>query len=310
MLTTQLEATGLRAGPEVVQSLAAHDGRVFVGGHWSLTVHDIDRRTIRSCRLSGEPKAMTADGGRVYFTTYPDASIGSWSCDEGAKPLGPLAALQNRPRDICLDDGRLLVASMAEYGHRDGALTVHDTRTGQAEGYAGLVPDQTINAVVVDGETAYLATQIDASAVVPVATEAVIAAFDLTRRRLSWQAAPIPGLAAIRHLAYLNGLLYATAGEWVFSFDPVDRAVVRQTGLEARAGQIVTWQQRLFTITSEQVLELDPDTLAVRVLADGLGAEWHNEPNLAIDRVRGVAYTLRGRDLIQIDLDPPVGPGR
>ncbi len=292
-----LQDAGLRAGPEGVQSLAAQDGRVFVGGHWALTVHDTDRGTSQRYRLSGEPKAMTTVGNRLYFAQYPGATIGTWTARGGYEEVAPLAELQNRPRDVHYDPRSklLLVASMAEYGHLDGALTLYDTRTGETAGYRGIVDDQTINAVATHGTTAYIATQIGSSGINPTTTEAKIAAFDLRTRRVLWETVPLAGVTSIRHVAYLDGLLYATAGDRVFAFDPATRRVVRTVSLPGAGGEIKAWHGSLFTVTADRIVRLDPRTLASTVVADCLGAQWFNEPNLAIDADRDVAYTIAGR---------------
>jgi hypothetical protein len=299
-----LQTAGLRAGPEVVQSMAAQGGRVFAGGHWALTVHDTNRDSARRYRLAGEPKAMTTVGSTLYFADYPGATVGSWTKKRGYQKVGELAELQNRPRDVYYDSRsrKLLIASMAEYGYLDGALTIFDPRTGRSDGYRGIIDDQTIDAVVTAGTTAYVATQTDASAIEPTTTEAKIGAFDMRTRRLRWETVPLPGVRSIRHMTYLNGLLYGTAGDQVFSFDPARRRVVATAPLAGASGEIETWHGQLFAATSERVVELDPSTLAMTVLADCLGAQWSNEPNLAIDRDNGVAYTLVGRNVARLDL--------
>lgn len=299
-----LQDAGLRAGPEVVQSMAARDGQVFAGGHWALTVHDTGQGTAQRYRLAGEPKAMTMVGNRLYFADYPGATIGTWERKSGYQQVAGLAPLQNRPRDVHYDSRskQLLVASMAEYGYLDGALTVYNTRTGRADGYRGLIVDQTINAVTTAGTTAYLATQTDASAIEPTTTEAKLAAFDLDKRQVEWQTAPLPGVRSIRHLAYLDGTLFGTAGDLVFAFDPESRRLKRTASVPGATGEIKVWHGRLFTVTADRVLEIDPDTLAVSVLADCLGAQWYNEPNLAIDDDTGMAYTLAGRNVARLNL--------
>ncbi len=299
-----LQDAGLRAGPEVVQSLATHGGTVFAGGHWALTVHNTAKGTAARYRLAGEPKSMTAVGPHLFFADYPGATIGTWTKKRGYQQVAPLAPLQNRPRHIYYDkhSKALLVASMAEYGHLDGALTIHNTRTGKTDGYRGIVDDQTINAVTTDGNTAYLATQIHSSAIEPTTTEAKLAAFDLVKRTLTWQTVPLPGVTSIRHLTDLHGTLFGTAGDRIFAFDPVKRRVTRTAAVPGAGGEIKVWRGRLFTATASQVLEIDPRTLAVSVVADCLGAQWHNEPNLAIDDRTGAAYTLAGRNLARVSL--------
>jgi streptogramin lyase len=303
-----LQDAGLRAGPEGVQSLAASGGRAYVGGHWSLTEHRPDSGERTRVRVSGEPKAMEDVGPRVYFAEYPGALIRSYDRDGNLETAAeiPKSAVQNRPRDVYYDRASrlLLVASMAEYGYLDGALTTYDPGTGQAESYRGLVDDQTIDSVVAHRGVAYLSTQVGASGIDPTTTEAHLAAFDLSTRELLWQDVPLPGVRTIRHIAFLDGLIYGYTGDGlVFSYDPRSRAVV-DTVRVGGSGEIEAWNGRLFVATGDSILEIDPATLEPTALADCLGGGgWFNEPQLAIDDDEAMLYTMSGRDLARISLD-------
>jgi streptogramin lyase len=299
-----LQDAGLRAGPEPVQSLTAAGGLVYVGGHWSFTEHRPDAGKTKRVRVQGEPKAMTTVGPRMYFAEYPGGTIGEFDDTNGYTKVGiiPRSALQDRPRDITYDppSGLLVIASMAEYGYLDGALTTFDPATHKTDAYRGLIDDQTVDAVVVHRHIAYLATQISASALEPTTTQAHLAAFDLTSRKLIWVDVPLPEQETIRHLAFLNGQLYGYTGDGtVFAYSLRDRRV-RKTTRVGGLGDIRAWSGRLFVATGDQVLELDPTTLESTVLADHLAGDWFNEPQLAIDDGSRFLYTLTGRRLARL----------
>ncbi len=302
-----LQTVGLRAGPEVVQSLAAADGRVYVGGHWALTEHRPDHGTSTRLRVPGEPKAMAMKGSSLYLAEYPGGTIGTLDRRERFEAVGaiPKSALQNRPRDVYYDRAsrRLLVASMAEYGHLDGALTTYDPQSGDTQVHRGIVDDQTVNSVVAHRGIAYLSTQVASSGIEPTTTEAHLAALDLATGELLWREVPLPGVATIRHVEYLDGLLYAYTGDGrVFSYDPRTREVVDEVSVGG-AGEVEAWRGRLFAATGDAVLELDPATLQPTVLASCLAGGWHNEPQLAIDAGEAMLYTLDGRRLARLPLD-------
>ena len=301
-----LQTVGLRAGPEVVQSLEASNDRVYVGGHWSLTEHQSEVGTSTRLRVPGEPKAMAMKGSNLYLAEYPGGTIGALDRRQRYETVGaiPMSAAQNRPRDVYYDSAsrRLLVASMAEYGHLDGALTTYHPRTGDTQAYRGIVDDQTVNSVVTHRGIAYLSTQIGASGIAPTTTEAHLAAFDLATGEVVWRDVPLPGVSTIRHVEFLDGLLYAYTGDGrVFSYDPRTRTVVNQVNVGG-AGEVEAWHGRLFAATGDEVLELDPATLEPTTLASCLAGGWHNEPQLSIDGDEAMLYTLDGRSLARLAL--------
>jgi hypothetical protein len=249
---------------------------------------------------------MAVKGDSLYLAEYPGATIGALDRQQHYATVGaiPRSAVQNRPRDVYYDGAshRLLVASMAEYGHLDGALTTFDPRSGETRAYRGTVDDQTVDSVVTHRRIAYLSTQVGSSGIDPTTTEAHLAALDLTTGEVLWRDVPLPGVATIRHVEYLDGLLYAYTGDGrVFSYDPRTHEVVDQVSIGG-AGEVEAWNGRLFAATGDAVLELDPTTLEPTTLASCLAGGWYNEPQLAVDDSEAMLYTLDGRDLARLPL--------
>jgi outer membrane protein assembly factor BamB len=159
-----------------------------------------------------------------------------------------------------------------------------------------------VNSVVTHRGIAYLATQVGSSGIEPTTTEAHLAAFDVATGDVLWRDVPLPGVATIRHIEYLDGLLYAYTGDGrVFSYDPGSREVVDQVSVGG-AGEVEAWNGRLFAATGDAVLELDPATLEPTTLGSCLAGGWYNEPQLAIDDSQAMLYTLDGRRLARLPL--------
>jgi hypothetical protein len=80
-----------------------------------------------------------------HSAEYPGGTIGRLDRRQHFATVGaiPRSALQNRPRDVYYDSAlqQVLVASMAEYGYLDGALTTYDPQTGARRDRANSRPD-------------------------------------------------------------------------------------------------------------------------------------------------------------------------
>jgi len=66
------------AYPDEVQSMLLHrrGQRLWVGGHYSMTVHNLEEQTSRSFYAPGEPKALVQGAdGTVYAGIYPSTKI-------------------------------------------------------------------------------------------------------------------------------------------------------------------------------------------------------------------------------------------
>jgi outer membrane protein assembly factor BamB len=256
-----------------------------------------------------------------HSAEYPGGTIGRLDRRQHFATVGaiPRSALQNRPRDVYYDSAlrQVLVASMAAYGYLDGALTTYDPQTGDTHAYRGIVDDQTVNSVVTHRGIAYLATQVGSSGIEPTTTEAHLAAFDVATGDVLWRDVPLPGVATIRHIEYLDGLLYAYTGDGrVFSYDPGSREVVDPVSVGG-AGEVEAWNGRLFAATGDAVLELDPATLEPTTLGSCLAGGWYNEPQShrrqpgdALHTRRSSARTPAAPRLRRVPLSPLIRPAR
>ncbi|HUG85011.1 MAG TPA: hypothetical protein VMM13_10620, partial [Euzebya sp.] len=92
------EALGLQLRPQRVQSIAAAEDRVEVGGSFTLTRHDLTSGTATTTFLPGEAKGMVVVGDLTYLAVYPIGEIWYWrATEEAPRRLTQLDSDQLRP---------------------------------------------------------------------------------------------------------------------------------------------------------------------------------------------------------------------
>ncbi|WP_049562842.1 outer membrane protein assembly factor BamB family protein [Nonomuraea sp. SBT364] len=311
---TDLIDAGMPAGAERTQSMLVVPNRaVYAGGHFALDVRDLRTGEHRRIRVPGEPKTMVRAGNKVYAAMYPTGEIVSVDIrTDEVRSLGYLGHDQKRPWDIEYDPrtGKLLVATASLSASIPGALSVVDPETGETDVYKGVIPGQSLMSLSLDAGrgVVYLAGDVFGTS----APSASIAAFDLARRTVLWQAEPMPGHRTFQDVKLHDGLLYASfkrdSGAWM-AMDPETRQVVRQGKLSGY-GELTVHRGRLFASVFREggnAYELDAGRGAT-LLATGLGDEWHTNPQLHFEPGSWNAWAIAGRDLARIRLDPSCPP--
>ncbi|MGP3935226.1 outer membrane protein assembly factor BamB family protein [Nonomuraea sp. KM88] len=311
---TDLIDAGLPPGAERTQSMLLVPGRaVYAGGHFAMEIRDLRTGERRRIRVPGEPKAMVGNGNKVYAAMYPTGEIISVDVrTDEVRSLGYLGHDQKRPWDIEYDprSGKLLVATASLSASISGALSVVDPHTGETDVYQGVIPGQSLMSLTLDAErgVVYLAGDVFGTS----APSASIAAFDLARRTVLWQDEPVPGHRTFQDVKLHGGLLYASykrdSGAWI-AWDPETRQVVRQ-GTLSGYGELTVHRGRLFASVFRgggNAYELDAERGA-RLLATGMGDEWHTNPQLHFEPGSWNAWAIAGRDLARIRLDPRCPP--
>ncbi|WP_240506246.1 PQQ-binding-like beta-propeller repeat protein [Thermoactinospora rubra] len=307
-----LEA-GLPGGPERPQSMLLVPGRaVYVGGHFSMEVRDLRTGAKRRFRVPGEPKDLVRRGNKIYAAMYPSGQILEIDIrTDRLRSLGFLGHDQQRPWDIEYDPvaDKLLVASAPLGARLEGALSVVDPGTGEMDVYKGVIPGQSLMSLSLDaaGRVVYLGGDVlGGGGTPPVRTSASIAAFDLRTRTVLWQADPVAGHRTLQDVKIHDGLLYAVykrdSGTWI-ALDPATRTVRRQ-GTLSGYGELTVHKGRVFAQTffgGGNAYELGEEA---RLRATGLGDEWYTNPQLHFEPGSFDAWTLIGRDLAKVRLDP------
>lgn len=319
---TDLIEAGLPAGAERPQSMLLVPGRaVYVGGHFFMDVRDLRTGEQRRFRVPGEPKDLVRHGNKIYAALYPSGQVVSVDLrTDEVRPLARLGHDQQRPWDIEYDPGtgKLLVASAPLGARLEGALSIIDPGTGAIDSYPGVIPDQSLMSLSLDSRAGvvYLGGDVlGGGGTPPVRASASVAAFDLRTRTVRWQVDPVPGMRTFQDVKVHGGLLYGVykrdSGTWI-ALDPAT-GTVRQRGALSGYGELTVHRGRVFAATffgGGNAYELGTDEPGggalgpARHLATGLGDDWYTNPQLHFEPGSWQAWTMSGRHLARVDLNP------
>ncbi|GAA4288057.1 hypothetical protein [Georgenia daeguensis] len=302
--------------PEVAQAMLLHsDQRVWVGGHYAMTVHRPLDGTSARFDVNGEPKAL-AEGrhGVVYAAMYPSGQI--LAIDPASLAVTPLGILGNqqmrtKAMHADLDGDQLLVASGPTGGLHTGALTFIDLRTGEFDSHREYLPEQSVMDVAVSGRTAYIVGDTyGESTGGPVRSAAQVAAVDIDTRELLWREELRPAWLSYEGVHVVGNLLYAMGrrprGHW-FAYDLVTRRIVMRGDLGgygsfgAAGDRVLTWVH-----WANDIRELPgPATDDGRLLHDAVPNGWYNNPTFSISPDGRATWGMHGTDLARFPLTAP-----
>jgi outer membrane protein assembly factor BamB len=323
--TTSLLDAGLAPGAERPQSilLDTDRGNVWVGGHFAITVHDRTAGTETNVWVPGEPKALVRRGDKVYAAMYPRGEIIELDLRDPAgvppRSLGYLGHGQQRPWDMEYDPAtdKLLVASAPLGTSFTGALSVVDPDTaGDIQVYPDVIRNQSLMSLSLGpGGIVYLGGDVrGGGGATPALTTASVAAFDLATRTVKWTVNPVADHETIQDIKVHNGILYGVykrTTSW-FTLDLATRKVLAKGPLTTY-GEIEVHQGKVFAATFDGagagfVHQLGPGLAAPQELARNLGNQWYTNPQLAFEPTGWKAWSLVGRDLARLRLDPACAP--
>lgn len=306
--------------PDEAQSMLAHDdGTVWVAGHYSLTIHDVDAGTSRRLHVNGEAKALAQDAdGTVYAAMYPSATV--LAIDPRSyevTPLGAIGAGQMRTMTMRYDEARnqLLVGTSPTGGNHQGSLTFVDLDTGEFEVRRDYLVDQRVMGVAIEGDVAYIVGDTyGESTQGPILERAQLAAVDLGTRELLWIREPLEDWLSYEEVVALDGVLYLMSrrpnGQWVAYDVEADEIVDR--GELGGYGGMVTTHDRVFTWNhwALQIRQLPTAAVPEHALLYGpVPNGWYNNPNFALTDDGRSTWGMWGTDLALIPLmDPALEP--
>lgn len=303
-----LIASGFPAAPELIHSMAAEDGRVYVGGHFRLQVHDIERGTSEAIRVPGETKAIAVVDKLVFTAGYPTACIGVFDpATSEYRTLVHIGHRQNRPRDMHYDTttGLILVASGPEYGYRTGALSTFDPTTSEITTFTDVVPGQSVASVSSWDGLAFLGGETNALGFAADDAPSLLVAVDIRSGDIRWQSVPVSGARRITSLTVVNATLFgATSGGEVFSVDTFSGEVLRHRRLSTSSVRLAVYGERLLAVDSESARELSLDLSESREIVRGLGDNLGAARQLAVDASGDAVYTLAGGRIARIEHQP------
>ncbi|GID16234.1 hypothetical protein Aru02nite_71230 [Actinocatenispora rupis] len=304
-----LVAAGLPPTPELAMQVAATtDGTVLVSGKVGVQVHDLAGGTSMRTFLTGEAKTMTQVGGTVYLGVYTLARLYAMGPDgTGLRQVGDVGNEQTRPTDAHYDadTGQLLLSTEADYGKLNGALAVYSVRTGRLVVHRGVVPDQSVRSVTSRGGVAYLGSETRNSlGTDPIVPSATVSAYDLRTGTVRWQVTPVDGAGQVSSLVSWGNRLYGSTDTGVlFTLDPSTGKLLGSATVGTGQSVLTTARGGLYGTDGHRVFRVRAgDSPAVTTVVDDLAAEYYSVPVLAASPDGRSLYTLKGRNLVGIDL--------
>jgi len=298
---------GFKAAPEQPMSVHSDGRRVYVGGKGGADIHDLAAGTTTRLGIPGEPKTALTFGRTTYLGVYTQGLLYAHRAGQvSATLLGKTGNQQDRPRDLAYDEatGLITMSTQPEPGQLNGALTLYSPR-GVWVTYRGVVPRQSLYALICHAGVVYIGTNIqEGLGLPPVTTTARLAAFDLRRRKLLWQVEPVAGAAVIPGLAYDRGRLYGVTNTGVvFEYDLRAARVTRTVKAGSKGSDLHVVGRFAYTTDGNAIHAVDLATFTVSELAGGLAADWSGgEPKLALDPRRHALFTVKGRNLVRVAL--------
>lgn len=227
-----------------------------------------------------EAYSMQSHSGKLYIASYTGATLQAYDPSQPFKPgasrtnnpsyFGSTAPHQDRPYDMAVGtDGRIYLACVPSYGYHGGAISWYDPATGSLDHVPTPVENQAIASVCAlpNGLLVFGTSTEGGPGTKPLTKEAALFGWDPRTRAKVWENTPVPDEASISNLAAgKNGLVYGSAGEWIFVFDPVNRTMLSKRklweGRVARAGMLTLEDGRVVAMSG-------PAALFIRY-ADGL----------------------------------------
>ncbi|GAA1718886.1 hypothetical protein GCM10009809_13420 [Isoptericola hypogeus] len=305
--TTDLAEAGAPVLPQTCMGIAAGAGYVYVGGNGVIARHSLASGEVVNVRVPGEAKDAEVVDGVLYTGQY--SSQGIWSYDprhgDAATQVARFSSEQNRPLDTTWDEvnGLFLVGAQADT-EGGGSFWTYDPATGASTSAIDPIDDiQLVRAVATADGVAYLGGD-NAQKTGPRGT---VVAWDPVAGTELWriETAQPKGIAA---LAVRGRHLYAlTIGGTLVVVDRARRRVVHTADHRALVpgfAAMATNRGVVYAVSDTTVFRFDPKTFAVTVVLPETEGGWYSGSHLNVDAETGLIYTLRGRNLVQIDDHP------
>lgn len=264
------------------------DPKVYVNAflNGQLGVYDpATGNTALPVRL-GQVEGWTVSDDVIFAGTYPNGSLVRLDPDApivaGTNPATLLSLKipehQIRPMSVVVSGGEVLLGTVPDYGLRGGALTVYDIASAASTTYHSIVTDQSIAAVVAQGNLAYLGSSTEAgTGTDPIDGEAHFVTWDLAAGRVVNDVVPVSGAQSINELITLDGGVIAGLADGVlFTFNPATKRISRLVTLHSDAtsagdGALVRHPNGyLYAVTGTRLFVIDMHRRQKRELTTGV----------------------------------------
>jgi hypothetical protein len=200
------------------------------------------------------------------------------------------------------------LGTVPEYGRLGGGLFLYDPERDELEAYPNLIREQSIVCLLYRDGVLYGGTSVwGGLGVSPTQTEAFVFAWDVERRALKWQTAPVPGERAVTSLAFgPDGMLWGMTAGKLFRLNPSDGATsgtYEMMKVDWNAfthmwrNAFLRWREdgRLYGTAMNRFFRFDPASGAFEVLADDV--------ILLADDPRGRFYFANETELYRYDFN-------
>ena len=301
---------GAREWPEPAQSMIYSDGVVYVGGHHSLGMHDIENGTSQVRQAPGEAKHMVTVPNRrptwssfIYWGAYSSGVMVRYDPDlrqtdvVASTPTG-----ENRPRAVAYDEVNNFVLLGAQSDRNGaGSLTIFDIENDRTEYITDPFGDHSVSAVASLNGIAYLGS---AQGRVDPATNARVAAWNPVTREKIWEGTPVQGQSRIRSLVTVGeNIMGLTREGHFFVIEPETPEILHRehifTDDRYDSGRLVVRGDMVLAVSENEIRRIDPETFEDEVFVTGLRSQWFHWPTAAIDD-EGNVYALMDLDLVKI----------
>ncbi|MBI4602304.1 MAG: PQQ-like beta-propeller repeat protein [Planctomycetes bacterium] len=266
------------------------EGCVYGSTAMPLEVFRHDPRSGRSEHLGGMPGgevySFLEREGKLYMCYYggsvmnlydPAKPYWRWGSAADSNPIsfGGVGDGHLRPRAMVHGpDGMVLVGSEPPYGQLGGAMAVWDPRSNVTiENYRHLVRDQSIVSLAYEPRSGLVfggSGNYGGGGTRPAAKEAVFFAFDPRRKQKVLEATLVPGAVKYPATCAAAGMVFTTAGDKLFAFDPEAMKVTATADLPGTQVDVslgLHENGKLYGLTSSAVYSVDPASAKVSIEA-------------------------------------------
>ena len=307
--------TALHSGP---------DGKIYGGTYETNQMFSYDPETEQTHVLghiapgnNGEILSMQMVDGKLFTGSYHSNIVTvfdpemEWNpgTTEGSNPreLGSLGDEQNRPWDMTLgSDGRVWIASSANYGQLGGAITAVDPDTLEVESFRGLSGDEHMFSITNGDGVLYVGTSRWGDAT-DTETEAKLLTFDLSTKEVIDSVVPVPAAGRIWALETApDGTIYGLSGTTLFKYSPITKqsTIIRGFTGEQILGLKLGPDGYIYGHSAERLFRINPETDKMTTMAYEHAAYYRT---VAFD-ADGRLYWGGGPSLLRIDPNATLPP--
>lgn len=235
--------------------------------------------------VNGEIYSFLSLREKLYVCAYPGSYLSVYDPREpfrfGTHPgdnprgYGGVGDGHLRPRAMILGpEGKIFIGSLPPYGQLGGAMAVWDPRSNVTiENYRHLVRDQSIVSLAYEPRSGLVfggSGNYGGGGTRPAAKEAVFFAFDPRRKQKVLEATLVPGAVKYPATCAAAGMVFTTAGDKLFAFDPEAMKVTATADLPGTQVDVslgLHENGKLYGLTSSAVYSVDPASAKVSIEA-------------------------------------------